>query len=173
LLRRIAYFLSLAATFHIAAFWLFHPLNPSHEFTSHVRLVSESVRLIGSVLPRAFHWWTDWYAANPEWFAGGIVVIVFFTLIGSALSAKISDSMRIAWRSKGTMDPLPHSFTHSVISTVRNNKAYQWFIRSLRIHVLWQPCDLQYRGFDGSILSWNQGRRARKSGHGSTLFARV
>ena len=48
------------------------------------------MRLIDSVLPRAFHWWTDWYAANPEWFAGGIVVIVFFTLIGSALSAKIS-----------------------------------------------------------------------------------
>jgi uncharacterized protein (DUF2235 family) len=135
-LRRIVYFLSLAATFHIAAFWLFHPLNPSHEFTSYIRLVSESVRLIDSVLPRAFHWWTDWYAANPEWFAGGILLIVFFTLIGSALSAKISDSMRIAWRSKGAVDPLPQSFTHSVISAVRNNKAYQWFIRSMRLHAL-------------------------------------
>jgi hypothetical protein len=44
--------------------------------------------------------------------------------------------MRIAWRSKGAVDPLPQSFTHSVISAVRNNKAYQWFIRFMRLHAL-------------------------------------
>ncbi len=39
-LRRVAHFLTLAATFHLAAFWLFHPLDPRHEFDSSIRLVS-------------------------------------------------------------------------------------------------------------------------------------
>src|SRR5262249_55453430 len=40
-LRRIIYFATLAASFHLAAFWLFHELKPEREFESPVRLVSE------------------------------------------------------------------------------------------------------------------------------------
>jgi hypothetical protein len=32
--RRVVYFLTLAASFHLVAFWLFHGLDPEREFTS-------------------------------------------------------------------------------------------------------------------------------------------
>ena len=65
-LRRLVYFATLAASLHLAAFWLFHSKNTEHEFESRIRLVSESVRAIESVLPRPVHWWTDWYAASSR-----------------------------------------------------------------------------------------------------------
>jgi hypothetical protein len=78
-LRRFAYFLTLAASLHLAAFWLFHNRNAEHEFDSYLRMVSETVRFIESFLPGSAHWWTDWSAANPEWFVGGIGALAIFT----------------------------------------------------------------------------------------------
>jgi Uncharacterized alpha/beta hydrolase domain (DUF2235) len=135
-LRRVVYFLTLAATLHIAAFWLFHPLNPNHEFDNSIRLVSEAVRLVGSVLPGSFHWWTDWYASNPEWFAGGIIAIAVFAAIGSSLSAKISDLMRVVWRSKGATDPVPRNLAQSAFSRLRADRFYQGTVWLGRRHVL-------------------------------------
>jgi hypothetical protein len=94
------------------------------------------VRLVGSVLSDSFHWWTDWYAANPEWFAGGIVAVVVFSAIGSVLSSKISDLMRIVWRSKGATDPVPRNLVQNVISKLRANRFYQGTVWLARRHVL-------------------------------------
>ena len=98
-LRRIVYFLTLAATLHIAAFFFFHSRNAQHEFDSYFKLISELVRLAQSFLPRFVHWWADWYAANPEWFAGGLIVLAALLGWGSSLSARVSDATRApsAW----------------------------------------------------------------------------
>ncbi|MEA2929646.1 MAG: hypothetical protein QOG38_2074, partial [Hyphomicrobiales bacterium] len=98
-LRRIVYFVTLAATFHLVAFWLFHPRNAVHEYESYIRLVSEFVRLIQSFLPRSLEWWTNWYAANPEWLLAGFGLVAASIIVGSRLSEKIADTMRVIWRS--------------------------------------------------------------------------
>ena len=95
-MRRLAYFATLAASLHLAAFWLFHNQNKAHEFDTNFRMVSETVRFIESFLPRSVHWWTDWYAGNPEWFAGGIIVLAVLMGIGSLLSGEIQDGMRVS-----------------------------------------------------------------------------
>ena len=135
-LRRLVYFLTMAATFHLAAFWLFHGRNAAHEFGSSVRLVSEFVRLVGSLLPDSLHWWTDWYAGNPEWFAGGVIIAAILTAVGLQLSGTISDLMRINWNSKGATDPVPVSRFQRSISALRANRFYRWIIRAGRRQVL-------------------------------------
>jgi hypothetical protein len=135
-LRRVLYFLTLGATFHIVAFWLFHPLNPAHEFNNRLRMVSESVRVVASFLPNALHWWTDWYATNPEWFVAGLIAIAVLAALGKSLSGRISDLMRIAWLSRGATDPVPHNFVQSGILRLRENQLYRWIVWVCRRQVL-------------------------------------
>ena len=49
-LRRLVYFATLAASFHLVAFWAFHTEKPSHEFDTPLALVSQFVRLVESFL---------------------------------------------------------------------------------------------------------------------------
>jgi uncharacterized protein (DUF2235 family) len=134
-LRRIAYFATLAASLHLAAFWLFHNRNQEHEYDSFFRMVSEFVRFVESFLPKSFHWWTDWYAANPEWFAGGIVAVIVLMSIGSSLSARINDAMRVIWRDR--VSPVPLSgVVHEAIYAFRTNAVYQFIIKAGKRHVL-------------------------------------
>lgn len=134
-LRRIAYFASLAATLHLVAFWLFHNLDREHEFDSKFRMISEAVRGLESFLPRALHWWTDWYAANPEWFAGGILAVVVLTGIGNSLSTRIRDEMRLIWQNRSAPRPLS-GFVHDTIYAVRTSAIYQATLNVGRRHVV-------------------------------------
>ena len=98
-------------------------------------MVSEAVRRVEDFLPRALKWWTDWYAANPEWFAGGIVAIAIFMSIGNSLSARIRDGMRIIWQNRPT--PVPLSGTlHDAIYTFRTHPIYQFILNLGRRHVV-------------------------------------
>lgn len=135
-LRRGAYFLSLAATFHLVAFWLFHDRNTEHEFDSSIRLVSEFVRLVESFLPRGVvHWWTDWYAGNPEWFIAGVVALYAFNKLGSHLEGVIQDSMGTIWKTHGGTDPVPSSRRQKAIYAIRTSRPWIWSIRALRLHI--------------------------------------
>jgi hypothetical protein len=134
-MRRIAYFATLAATLHLAAFWLFHNQHKEHEFSSGVRMISELVRFVQSFLPDSLHWWTDWYAGNPEWFAGGIIAVFILMRLGTALSGRIRDSMRIIWRDRA--DPKPLSgFVHDAIYRFRSSAIYQWIINFGKRHAV-------------------------------------
>lgn len=133
-LRRLAYFATLAASLHIAAFWLFHNQNKENEFDSYVRMISESVRFIESFLPRSVHWWTDWYAGNPEWFAGGLIAIAMLMGVGTSLSGRIKDGMRIIWQSRAAPVPLS-GFVHNAIYAVRTNFVYQWILKFGKRHL--------------------------------------
>ena len=134
-LRRLAYFATLAASLHIAAFWLFHSRNQEHEYESRIRMVSEAVRLIESFLPRSLHWWTDWYAANPEWFAGGLIAIAIFIGVGTSLSGRIKDGMRGIWKSRSSPVPLA-GFAHDAIYAFRTNFIYQGILHIGKRHIV-------------------------------------
>ncbi|WP_315812274.1 DUF2235 domain-containing protein [Bradyrhizobium sp. SZCCHNR2028] len=132
--RRLAYFATLAASLHLAAFWLFHDLDRTHEYDSRIRMVSEAVRLVESFLPTSLHWSTDWYAANPEWFAGGIIILVALIAAGTFLSDRISDLMRVIWRERAA-PPMLSGPMHQAIYALRTNRAYQFAIRNGKRHV--------------------------------------
>jgi uncharacterized protein (DUF2235 family) len=134
-LRRIAYFATLAATLHLATFWLFHNFDKEHEFDNNIRMVSEAVRGVESFLPRALHWWTDWYATNPEWFAGGIVAVAVLTSVGNWLSGRIRDGMRIIWQDRSAPKPLS-GFLHAAIYVFRTSTIYQAILNLGRRHVV-------------------------------------
>jgi len=134
-MRRIAYFATLAASLHLATFWLFHNQHREHEFASHFRMISELVRFVESFLPDSFHWWTDWYAGNPEWFAGGIIAVIVLMLVGSSLSATISDRMRIIWRDRANPAP-PSGIVHNAIYRFRTSAIYQWILNAGKRHVV-------------------------------------
>jgi uncharacterized protein (DUF2235 family) len=135
-MRRIVYFSTVAASFHLGAFWLFYDRDPEQEFTSKIRMVSEAVRLMESFLPHALHWWTDWYAANPVPFALGVIAVVATIAMGSRLGAKIRDAMRLLWTSAALAGAIPDSATHTAIYALRTSAPYQWTLRALKQHVL-------------------------------------
>jgi T6SS, Phospholipase effector Tle1-like, catalytic domain len=136
-LRRIVYFATVIASFHLAAFWLFHDLVPQREFESPVKLVSEFVRLVESFLPRqVVHLWTDYYAANPISFLLGVIAVAVVISIGSRLGSKIADSMRIIWNARAPHATTKISIPHSMIYAFRTSKPYQWELNSARHHVL-------------------------------------
>jgi uncharacterized protein (DUF2235 family) len=135
-LRRIVYFLTVAASFHLAAFWMFHDLNPEREYKSEIRLVSESVRFFESFLPRPVHWWTDWYAANPRSFLIGLIAVAVLIWIGTVLGATIADAMRSIWKSGGHHRAIEDSAVHRVMYLIRTNHAYRWIIVTAKRHFL-------------------------------------
>jgi Uncharacterized alpha/beta hydrolase domain (DUF2235) len=135
--RRIVYFVTLGASFHLGAFWLFHDLKPEREFESPVRLVSEFVRLVESFLPRqVVHWWTDYYAANPISFAVGIIAVAGFIWLGSKVGAEITDSMRVIWNSHLKAAMIEKSLLHRAIYKLRTSTPYQLTLDTARRHVL-------------------------------------
>lgn len=131
-LRRIVYFLTVAASIHLAAFWLFYEKNDEDEFTSSIRLVSESVRFIQSLLPRWFHWWADYYATNPWPFLIGVIVLIVLIAIGSSLGGKIADAMRVIWVSTGKNSAIADSAAQRAIQKFRNCGIYRGFIQFMK-----------------------------------------
>jgi hypothetical protein len=135
--RRIVYFATLGASFHLGEFWLFHDLKPEREFQSSVRLVSEFVRLVESFLPRqVVHWWTDYYAANPVSFAVGIIAVAGFIWLGSRLGVEITDSMRVIWNAHLKAATIWKSRVHRAIYALRTSTPYQLTLDTARRHML-------------------------------------
>jgi uncharacterized protein (DUF2235 family) len=136
-LRRIVYFTTIGASFHLGAFWLFYDIDPEREFQSSVRLVSEFVRLVESFLPRqVVHWWTDYYAANPISFLLGVIAVAVFISFGSRLGAQITDSMRVLWNARLKVATLNKSMLHRTIYAFRTSTPYQMTLDAARRHVL-------------------------------------
>jgi uncharacterized protein (DUF2235 family) len=136
-LRRIVYFLTLAASFHFAAFWIFHRYVIAHEFDSPIPLVSQFVRLVESFLPyRVVHWWTDYYATNPEAFLAGAIALAAFIGIGSKLESKITDSMRFIWDQRAQKPTIDRFSLQTIIQDFRTSQLYQETLRALKYYIL-------------------------------------
>lgn len=136
-LRRIVYFATLFASFHLVAFWLFHDFKPEREHSSPVKLVSETVRLAESFLPRQVaRWWTDYYATNPVSFLIGIAAVAILIWLGSRLGAQITDSMRVIWKSRAQQSTIENSAVHTGIYRLRETAPYKNTIQIGRRHVI-------------------------------------
>jgi uncharacterized protein (DUF2235 family) len=128
-LRRIVYFGTLAASFHLIAFWLFHSRDIEHEYSSPFRLISESVRFAEAFLPRDIvHWWTDWYATNPGWLVVGIITLAVLIWFGSKLGSHITDSMRYIWKARAHQSTIEHSPLHWKSYRIRTSAVYETLI---------------------------------------------
>lgn len=135
-MRRVVYFLTLGATFHLVLFWLFHAKKPAREFESPIRMVSEALRAAETTLPGWAHWWIDHYAANPNSFAVGVIVLVVLLLLGSHLSGKIQESMRTIWCSRGGETEVATGRGHLLLHWVRTSWGYQSLIKLAKFWLL-------------------------------------
>jgi uncharacterized protein (DUF2235 family) len=136
-LRRIVYFATLAASLHLALFWRFHDINPQREYNTALWLVPQTVRFFETFLPRqAVRWWTDYFATNPIWFLGGILVLIGLVGFGSRLESQITDRMRTIWTSRSVKPTIQQSVLQYAIYAFRTSRPYQTVLRWLRYYVL-------------------------------------
>jgi uncharacterized protein (DUF2235 family) len=95
--KRAVYFLTVFATGYLLLYPLFRDSYAFQELRTRLRLVSDAVRLLGSVLPGFATRWLDAYARDPAWFLVNIVVVVLLTVTGARIAARIRDEMRHIW----------------------------------------------------------------------------
>jgi hypothetical protein len=136
-MRRVVYFLTLAATFNLVFFWMIYDKNPAREFESPVRMVSEVLRLLEStVLPGWAKHWTNHFAANPVTFLLSVAVLVGLVATGSFLSGKINDTMRALWRSKDNALLAAEGRMHAALYWLRTSWGYRNFIAAFKYWLL-------------------------------------
>jgi len=95
--KRTIYFLTVFATGYLLLYPLLRDSYAFQELRSPLRMVSDTIRLIGSVLPGLASRWIDAYARDPGWFLVWAFLVAFLTWISSRLAGSISDRMRLLW----------------------------------------------------------------------------
>src|SRR5258708_3397513 len=69
--KRAIYFLTVFVTGYLLLYPLFRDSYPFQELRTPLRWASDSIRLVGTVLPRLAQRWIDAYARDPAWFFVG------------------------------------------------------------------------------------------------------
>lgn len=136
--RRVVYFLTLAASFHLALFPIIYRTVPSAEFSTPYRIVSDTVRLVGGFLPAFVGWWIDAFATNPGSFALALAPLVVFVYTGVRLGRRITGEMHTMWRAillrKDEMPAggAPTGFVH----WLRTRPLYRGTVRRMKQYVI-------------------------------------
>jgi uncharacterized protein (DUF2235 family) len=131
--KRIVYFATLAASFHLALFPLFHQTERAAEYATPFRFLSETIRIAGGFMPGFFTWWLDAFATNPRTFAVGAALVAFLTWFGVNLGDRIRDEMGGYWRTGvANLPGRPDNFVYRL----RNDAVYQWVVRVGKRYVL-------------------------------------
>jgi uncharacterized protein (DUF2235 family) len=134
-MRRIVYFLTLAATFNLVFFSMIYTTKPAREFESPIRLVSEALRALQKVIPGWARGFVDHYAANPMTFVVSVAALVGLLIGGAVLSGKIKDSMRTVWCSRGSAT-VASSPGHLWLQKFRTSSGYQGVIALFKFWIL-------------------------------------
>ena len=121
--RRVVYFATLAASFHLVLFPLLYQTVRSNEYSTPVRIVSEAIRLAGAFIPSFFDWWLNAFAANPRTFLVAVGILGALLYLGTSLGVRITDNMRTIWRSDTTAIP---NLPYGVLYRMRTSRPYQW-----------------------------------------------
>lgn len=130
--RRVFYFLTVAASIHLATFPLFHGVENSREYTTRLRLIPEALRVVGEFLPGfVTTWWIDSFAANPITFLVSVAFVAFAIVVGLRLETAIQDRMLAAWKG---IDHPENWLTHAldVVQVFRTTWWYQAGLRTLK-----------------------------------------
>jgi uncharacterized protein (DUF2235 family) len=135
--RRIVYFLTLGASFHLALFPILHPGKPADEFSSPYRLVSEAVRMAGAFLPGFLGWWIDAFAMRPAAFALSLASVVGLIYVGVTLGRRINGRMHEMWRTILRQHTVPQGqVTTSMIHAVRTHALYRGTLNVLKRYIV-------------------------------------
>lgn len=95
--KRAIYFLTVFVTGYLLLYPLLRDSYAFQELSSPLRMVSDTIRLIGSVLPGLASRWLDAYARDPGWFLVWAFLVGFLTWISARLAGSINDRMRLLW----------------------------------------------------------------------------
>jgi hypothetical protein len=97
--RRLVYFVTVfVASAHLLLFPLLHQTVRADEFSTPLRFVSRTVRLVGALLPASAGWWLDAFASNPSLFVAGVAALVMCMTAGVMLGSRINDAMHGIWQ---------------------------------------------------------------------------
>jgi uncharacterized protein (DUF2235 family) len=135
--RRVVYFATVAASFHLALFPLLHSTDRTAEFSSPFSWVSQLIRLVGGFLPAFAGWWLDAFAANPRWFAVGAATVIGLMLLGVRLGNRINDQMRHIWSSILDQRSYPvGSLPNDWVYRLRTHPTYQQILWALKRYIV-------------------------------------
>lgn len=131
--RRVVYFLTVAASLHLVFFPLLYGTVRSAEFETPLRIVSETLRLIGGFVPGFFSWWLHAFATNPIKFVISGVILAGLIWLGTRIGRSITDRMEQIWDAQpGQIPDLPNGGVYAI----RTNSVYQWTLWALKRHVI-------------------------------------
>jgi uncharacterized protein (DUF2235 family) len=131
--RRVVYFITVAASAHLALFPLIYQTDRAAEFATPLRMVSETIRLIGGFVPSLFVFWLNSYATNPGRFLVAAFLVGALIWIGTRLAAAITDRMQQIWRaSLRDILSLPHDWVYAL----RTSRLYQWLLWVIKRHIV-------------------------------------
>jgi uncharacterized protein (DUF2235 family) len=95
--KRGIYFLTVFATVYLLAYPLFRNTYAYEEARTRLHVVSDTLRVIGSLTPAFAKRWIDAYAHEPAWFVLILLLVILLTGLGSSLSGSIKNNMRPLW----------------------------------------------------------------------------
>jgi hypothetical protein len=121
--KRAIYFLLVFVTGYLLLYPVLRDSYAFQELRTPLRMVSDTIRLLGSVLPGLASRWIDAYARDPAWFLVWAFLVGFLTWISARLAGSINDRMRLLWttylpasnKPAEPRPPLVASHTQSVI----------------------------------------------------------
>jgi uncharacterized protein (DUF2235 family) len=131
--RRIVYFATVGALLHLAIYPLVRALPRSDEYSTWLRPVSDTVRLIGAFLPEALAVWINAYARDPGKFLLSVSSVGLLTWVSAVfLAGKTTDTMRSIWRSHAVP---PNGWWHNAILLLRTSRPYQTLHLALKMQI--------------------------------------
>jgi uncharacterized protein (DUF2235 family) len=97
--RRVVYFLTVFASLYLFLYPLIRDSYAFQEMVTRLRIVSDTIRLLGAFVPSGASRWLDGYSRDPAWFLIWIGVVAFLIWYASTLKSEISSRMRRIWES--------------------------------------------------------------------------
>jgi len=92
--KRLGYFLTVVATADLLLYPLYRESYGFEELRTRLRLLSDTIRLIGNALPGLASRWLDAYARDPAQFVISAGLVFFLLWISARLAGRINDRMR-------------------------------------------------------------------------------
>ncbi|MGY4512110.1 DUF2235 domain-containing protein [Bradyrhizobium sp. USDA 3650] len=88
------YFLTVFASLFLVIYPLAYSIPATSEFSTRLRFLSDTIRLVATVLPSAAERWVNAYARDPALFLVSALFIVILLALSAGLRARITDQMR-------------------------------------------------------------------------------
>jgi len=121
--RRVVYFLTVFASLYLVIYPLYRVIPPSNEYATKLRLISDTIRLLGAFLPS--NPWLEAYARDPAWFLVTGLLVGFLIWLGSKLGGQITDQMGTIWRNLFATEQAP---SRAVAKTPPGPQGLSWYL---------------------------------------------